>query len=96
MKMSRRDVLAAGTTAAIMTIAGSIRDARAQPREMSADLIVHNAKVTTLQNGLHEAQAFAVRGETFVAVGSDAEVMGLRGDHTRVIDAGGGYASSLD
>jgi uncharacterized membrane protein YjjB (DUF3815 family) len=34
MKMSRRDVLAAGTTTAIMAIAGSIRDARAQPRAM--------------------------------------------------------------
>ena len=36
-----------------------------------------------------EAQAFAVRGEKFVAVGGEEEVMRLRGDRTRVIDAGG-------
>ncbi len=54
-----------------------------------ADLIVHHAKVTTLQDNGSEADAFAVRGERFVAVGSEAEVMRLRGNRTRLIDAGG-------
>jgi predicted amidohydrolase YtcJ len=60
-----------------------------QPPEMPADLIVHNAKVTTLQSDRPEAQAFAVRGERFVAVGDAAEVMRLRGDRTRLIDGDG-------
>jgi predicted amidohydrolase YtcJ len=55
--------------------------------ESVADLIVRNAKVTTLQDNRPEAQAFAVRGEKIVAVGDDVEVMHLRGDGTRVIDA---------
>jgi predicted amidohydrolase YtcJ len=54
-----------------------------------ADLIVHNAKITTLEQALPEAQALAVRGETLVAVGRDEQVMMFRGDQTRVIDAGG-------
>lgn len=54
-----------------------------------ADLIVHNAKVTTLQDNGSEADAFADRGERFVAVGGEAEVMRLRGNRTRLIDAGG-------
>ena len=57
--------------------------------EAAADLIVRNAKVVTLSDEQPEAQAFAVRGEKFVAVGGDGEVMRLRGERTRVIDAGG-------
>lgn len=57
--------------------------------EESPDLIVHNAKVTTLQSGRSEAEAFAVRGEKIVAVGGEAEIMGLRGADSRIIDAGG-------
>jgi anti-sigma B factor antagonist len=52
-----------------------------------ADLIVRNARVTTLQGP--EAGAFAVRGEKFAAVGSDADVMRMRGGGTRVVDAVG-------
>jgi len=54
-----------------------------------ADLIVHNERASTLESPDSEVQAFAVRGETVAAVGSDAEVMRLRGDRTRLIDAGG-------
>jgi len=57
--------------------------------EEPADLIVRNAKVTTMDEARPTAEAFASRGETFVAVGSEAEVMRLRGESTRVIDAGG-------
>jgi predicted amidohydrolase YtcJ len=54
-----------------------------------ADLIVRNARVTTLHSDSPEAEAFAVRGEKFLAVGSEAEVMRLAGDGTRLVDAGG-------
>jgi len=53
-----------------------------------ADLIVRNAKIFT-GHSLPEAQAMAIRGEEFVAVGREARVMMFRGDRTRVIDAGG-------
>jgi predicted amidohydrolase YtcJ len=61
-------------------------DDRAQER---ADLIVRNAKVTTLQDGGATADAVAVRGERIAAVGGEAEVMRLAGASSTVVDAGG-------
>ncbi len=91
MKMSRRNLLAAGGSAAVAAMAGSVRLSWAQSPDAttSPDLIVHNAKVTTLQSGRPEAQAFAARGERIVAVGGEADIMRLRTDNTRIIDAGG-------
>ena len=90
MKASRRSVLAGATSTAVVAMAGSIpQPSRAQQSEMPPDLIVHNAKVTTLQSNQPQAQAFATRGEKIVAVGGDAEIMGLRAGGTRLIDAGG-------
>jgi predicted amidohydrolase YtcJ len=90
MKISRRNLLAAGGGTALIAMAGSPRSSRAQSPVSGAspDLIVHNAKVTTL-HGQSEAQAFGALGEKIVAVGGEAEVMALRVRNTRVIDAGG-------
>ncbi len=54
-----------------------------------ADLILHNARLTTLDRATPLATAFAVQGGRFVAVGDAADVMALRGPATRMIDAGG-------
>jgi predicted amidohydrolase YtcJ len=54
-----------------------------------ADLIVHNARIFTLDPALPEAQALAARGERLIAVGTGDQIMMLRGERTRVIDAGG-------
>ena len=91
MKISRRDLLAAGGSTAVIAMVGSVRSSWAQLPETptSPDLIVHNAKVTTLLSNRPEAEAFAVRGERIVAVGRDAGILGLRAANTRVIDAGG-------
>lgn len=66
-------------------------DAVAQPpaEQQAATLIVRNAKITTLSEERAEAQALAVRGEKFLAVGAEAEVMEHRGPDTRVVDADG-------
>ena len=91
MKISRRNLLAAGGSTAMIAMAGLARSIWAQSPVSGAspDLIVHNAKVTTLRDGQPEAQAFAVLGEKIVAVGGNAEIMALRVGNTRVIDAGG-------
>jgi Amidohydrolase family len=61
---------------------------REAPRR--ADLIVRNAKVTTLHDGGSAvAEAVAVLGERFAAVGGEAEVMRLAGEDAQVVDAGG-------
>jgi len=54
-----------------------------------ADLIVHNAKIITVDARFRVAQAMAVRGERIIAVGTNAAVMRQRGAATRVIDLGG-------
>lgn len=51
-----------------------------------ADLLLTNARVLTLEPGQPVAEAVAIRGETIVIVGNDAQVASLRGPETRVID----------
>src|SRR3954462_1459364 len=67
-------------------VAGAAAPAFADPQE--PDLIVHNARVHTVNDALPKAQAFAVRAGRFVAVGGD-DVKGLAGKKTRVFDAKG-------
>lgn len=58
-------------------------------RGVSPDLIVHDAIVLTMDHDMPRAIAFAVAGDRFVAVGSDAEVLALAGPGTTVIDLDG-------
>ena len=55
----------------------------------TADLIITNAKVWTVDKAHPTAQAVAVLGDRIIAVGSNADVEVLRGRATNVIDAGG-------
>ena len=50
------------------------------------DLILHNARVWKSDH-----TALAVQGQVISAIGSDADILALRGDHTQVIDAAGGH-----
>src|SRR5262245_30775665 len=78
---SPRAVLAALVLAGAWTCA-----LRAQ---VPADLVVHNAKVVTVDAARPEARAFAARDGKFVAVGDEADVAPHRGATTRVLDARG-------
>jgi predicted amidohydrolase YtcJ len=53
------------------------------------DLIVVNAKVLTVDAANTQAEAVAIRGNTFAAVGTTAAIRAMAGPGTRVIDAGG-------
>ena len=53
----------------------------------SADLIVINAKVYTMEAGAPRADAFAVKGGRFIAVGGSNEIKGLAGKDTTTFDA---------
>ena len=55
-----------------------------------ADLIIHNARILTMDEARPRAQALAVAGNRLLAVGSDSEILALAGEGTRRIDAGGG------
>lgn len=54
-----------------------------------ATLIVHNGRVLTVDAKFTRAEAVAVRDAKVAAVGSNADVLKLRGPNTHVIDAGG-------
>ncbi|HEX3865308.1 MAG TPA: hypothetical protein VHV78_01095, partial [Gemmatimonadaceae bacterium] len=51
------------------------------------DLVVFNAKVYTMDPDAPRAEAFAVSGGRFVAVGSSADITGLAGKRTERLDA---------
>jgi hypothetical protein len=59
-----------------------------QPME-PATLIVHNARVYTVNSAQPAADAIAVRGDRIVLVGASAAALALRSSDTRVIDAEG-------
>jgi predicted amidohydrolase YtcJ len=52
----------------------------------TADLILHNGKITTLDSMKPEVSAVAIQGSKIVAVGDDAEVLPLRGPGSKVVD----------
>ncbi|MCS7022109.1 MAG: amidohydrolase, partial [Gemmataceae bacterium] len=57
--------------------------------DQPADMIVHHAKIVTVDAHFTLAEALAVRNGVIVAVGRNDEVMPLRGNKTLVLDAQG-------
>ncbi|MBD9481625.1 amidohydrolase [Pseudomonas sp. PDM14] len=53
---------------------------------MNADLILFNGHLHTVDRAKPNASAVAIKDGRFIAVGSDAEAMALRGSATQVID----------
>jgi len=53
------------------------------------DLILTNARITTLDRENPQAQAVAIRGGKFLAVGTEQEVRAAAAPDARIIDAGG-------
>jgi predicted amidohydrolase YtcJ len=68
-----------------MTI-GQGRSAAQQP---SADVVVLNARIYTVNSKQPWAEALAIRNDEIVAVGTTKEIEPYRGAKTKVIDAGG-------
>ncbi len=57
--------------------------------EESADLVLRNGKVVTVDDRFSIAQALAIKGSRIIAVGSTAEIDQLKGPQTNVIDLAG-------
>src|SRR5690349_1169584 len=55
----------------------------------TADTIITNARILTMDKALPRAEALAIAGNRLIAVGRKDDVAGLKAKHTRVIDAGG-------
>src|SRR5687767_15535803 len=63
----------------------------AVPAQQSADLILHNGVIWTVDKNNSTAQAVAIKDGKFIAVGSNATALKLRGPATRVIDLRGRF-----
>ena len=85
--LDRRDFLLAAAGFAAMPLAGCV--ARAVRDADAPALIVHNAKITTLDPARPEASAFAARDGRFVAVGDSTDILALATQGTRLVDARG-------
>src|SRR5258708_3820216 len=53
------------------------------------DTIFYNGKIITVDSGFTIQQAFAVRGDLYVAVGTNAAIQALAGENTRLVDLRG-------
>jgi predicted amidohydrolase YtcJ len=70
-----------------LVITGATSIVRGQ--QPAPDLILSNGKIITVDNRFKIAQAVAIRGDRFVAVGANQEIAQLAGPNTRRIDLGG-------
>ena len=70
----------------VVVIAASISVGLAQE---TADTVLYNGKVLTVDSNFSTAQAVAVRGNWIVAVGTDDEVLRMAGPNTLKIDLKG-------
>ena len=59
------------------------------PPSMEPELIVFNADIRTVDQNQNRAEAFAIKGGRFVAVGNNEEVLDLKGATTESINANG-------
>jgi predicted amidohydrolase YtcJ len=57
---------------------------------VGADLILHNARVITVDSAFSVSEAIAIKGNLVLQTGSNGEILKLRDDRSQVIDLGGG------
>jgi predicted amidohydrolase YtcJ len=84
----RRLILKPLLLGVIAAVAGAAASLHAQ-QQPAADVVLTNGKIITVDNKFTVAQAIAIRGDRFVAVGSNADINKLAGPNTRRIDLGG-------
>jgi predicted amidohydrolase YtcJ len=84
-----RKVVIVLAIAVLITLGSSTAAIAQDAKTQSADTILINGKVYTVDAKQSWTQAVAIRGEKIVAVGDDTEIEKLRGPQTKVIDAGG-------
>lgn len=75
-------------TAASLFLAACSESPQTATKSDAPDMVILNADVYTSDAGQTRAQAFAVKGGRFTAVGTSAEISGMVGAETLIIDAG--------
>src|ERR1700745_1311114 len=82
--LSSRSVMIALLSVFVMESAIAQQGINAPP-----DSIFYNGKIITVDSGFTIQQAFAVRGDVYVAVGTNARIQALAGTNTRLVDLRG-------
>src|SRR5882672_4235199 len=85
---TRMKTLATGLLALSMALIAESSLAQ-QSSNAPPDTIFYNGKIITVDPGFTIQQAFAVRGEQYVAVGTNAAIQALAGANTRRVDLRG-------
>ena len=73
----------------LMVLGGFWLAAAQQSPPRAADMVLHNGKILTVDANFSTAEAVAITGNQFTAVGSNPEVQKLAGPNTLVIDLQG-------
>ena len=92
-KFSRRKFIGSSTALAAAGLGLPTQSALAQaepPNSQAApDYVVINARVFTVDDDQPLAEAFAVKGDRFIAVGSSIDIRNMASSGTEIIDAEG-------
>ncbi len=83
--LGRRRVLQWGSAGGVAALGAT----RAMAAPLAPDRIVINARVWTVDDAQPQAEAFAILGDRFVAVGTTADIRAMAGPRTQVFDAAG-------
>ena len=92
-KFSRRKFISSSSALAAAGIGlpstAALAAAAPTDTQSAPDYVVLNARVLTIDNNMPQAEAFAVKGDRFVAVGATSDIRNLASSRTEIIDAEG-------
>ena len=92
-KFSRRKFISSSSALAAAGIGlpstAALAAAAPTDTQSAPDYVVLNARVLTIDNNMTQAEAFAVKGDRFVAVGATSDIRNLASSRTEIIDAEG-------
>ena len=96
-KLSRRKFIGSSSALAAAGLGLPGQSVLAQPqadlRGAAPDYVVINARVFTSDPENPSAEAFAVKGDRFLSVGSSADIRALAGSSTEIVDAEGMFVT---
>jgi len=76
----------------IVTFVNLFVSCQKKEKKISADLVLTNGKIVTIEDNYPQAEAVAIKGDTIMAVGKKADINQLVGDSTMVVDLKGKLA----
>ncbi len=84
---TRREFMGLAGAGVASILGGSWTEATAAAEQQDVELVVFNAKIYTVDTRVPKAEAFAVKGGRFFAVGDNADIRALIGKGTQTFDA---------